>query len=267
MFQLQLTQVHHSLTPFIEDFTDCLEDSLLENLQGLNAKADIKGKGWVEWMTQDCCGTKRMIRTRAHCVPTATMRLFSPQCHFQQEGSGDIGMNRNKTVLQSPDGMELEFPCNHCSNPPLMFTTPTMPAAGLFHADLKTLSDPLALGGFLSVADKKNQNLTRGERELLLWHQKWGHANLRWNQSMLSKHADGSPPIVPPKHESASHCNTEGIPCTACAMAKASRRAKQQAKRSAQFDQLVMRGGDPIPGGAVSVDQCVSDHSWKTASH
>ena len=114
----------YSLTPFIEDFVDHLEKSKLENLQGLNATADVKGEGWVEWMIQDHCGTKRMIKTRAHHVPTATMRLFSPQCHFQQEGSGDLRMNKNKTIMQLPDETELEFPYNHHSNLPLMFTTP-----------------------------------------------------------------------------------------------------------------------------------------------
>ena len=147
----------HSLTPFIEDFVDHLEKSKLENLQGLNATADVKGEGWVEWMIQDHCGTKRMIRTRAHHVPTATMRLFSPQCHFQQEGSGDLRMNENKTIMQLPDEMELEFPYNHHSNLPLMFTTPTVPAAGSFHADLKTLGDPLALGGFCLLLTKRTR--------------------------------------------------------------------------------------------------------------
>ena len=39
---------------------------------------------------------------------------------------------------------------------------------------------------------------------------------------------------------------------------QASRRAKQQARRSAQFDQLVIRRGDLTPGSVVSVDQCAS---------
>ena len=248
----------HSLTPFAEDFTDHLEDTTLEQLQGLNARADVKGEGWVEWMVQDYCDTKRMIRTRAHYVPTATIRLFSPQCHLQQEGSGELKMTKNETIPQLSDQTELEFPCNCHSNLPLMMQAPTMPTAGLFNPNLKTLANPIELGGYLSVADERNQNLTRGERELLLWHMKWGHANYRWNQALLCKQADGSPPIVPPKHESASSCNTEALLCTARAMAKASRRAKQQAKRAAQFDKMVIRKGDLVPGSAVSIDQCVS---------
>ena len=52
------SRASYSLTPFIEDFADHLQESTLENLQGLNSTADVKGEGWVEWMIQDYYGTK-----------------------------------------------------------------------------------------------------------------------------------------------------------------------------------------------------------------
>lgn len=58
------------------------------------------------------------------------------------------------------------------------------PVAGLTFQDNHTLGNSNLLN--LSVADKTNQNLTPGQKELLKWHWKLGHANFKWIQQLSS---------------------------------------------------------------------------------
>jgi hypothetical protein len=49
------------------------------------------------------------------------------------------------------------------------------PVGGFARADHVVFSSPHDL--WLSLADERNQNLDGPQKELLLWHQKLGHAN------------------------------------------------------------------------------------------
>ena len=46
----------YALTPFFEDFITPLKCSKIESLQGLSAKANVKGEGLVEWTIVDMFG-------------------------------------------------------------------------------------------------------------------------------------------------------------------------------------------------------------------
>lgn len=252
------TGASFSLSPFEEDFIGPIKKAPLESLQGLNAEAAVLGEGIVEWHIQDIYGVTRAIRTRAMFVPSATIRLFSPQCFLQEQNGGQVTVKKNKTVLELTDGTEMEFPFNHHSNLPLMLLGREMHLCGLIPDDHKNMMSQAFLEKLISVESPENANLTHAQKELLLWHKKWGHAGFQHCQALLCKQADGGPPKVKPKNERASSCNTEGMLCTACCLAKAARRSGKRQKQAAVFDDMVIRKGDLHPGDAVSIDQFMS---------
>ena len=229
------TGASYSLTPFREDFYGKIKGTDMEDLQGLSGRAKVHGVGNIEWTIVDLYGVIRTIKTKAYYVPEASIRLFSPQCYLQEQGKGEVVIKKNKTVMTMPDGVELEFPYNAGSNLPLMLLTQRRAkTAGLYGGDIRNVYGVIGPNKDemmnLSVADARNQNLTLAQRELILWHQKWGHANFQWNQMILRGQLDGTPPLVHPKTPTASSCNTSELICAACSMSKATRRATQEAK-------------------------------------
>ena len=130
------TGASYSLTPFKEDFVGPLNTTTeFYSLQGLSSKAAVCGEGTVEWSIQDIYGITRTVRTKAYFVPSATIRLFSPQTFFQEHNGGELTLKKNKAVLKLPDQTELEFPFNPGSNLPLMLLAPEMNRCGLENAD------------------------------------------------------------------------------------------------------------------------------------
>ena len=115
------TGASYALTPIREDFIDNLVPSKLGSLQGLSSKAKVAGEGTVEWTIYDVNGVIKTVRVRAYYVPSATIRLFSPQVYFHEnKGKGKLEINATTALLHLPEGGQLEFPINCHSSLPLM---------------------------------------------------------------------------------------------------------------------------------------------------
>jgi hypothetical protein len=157
-----------------------------------------------------------------------------------------------------PDGTRLEFPYNLNNNLPLMVIDAVgHNTAGLSRHDLGILTEPTVMDSYLSVLDQVNQNITSAQKELLLWHQRLGHAGFQWNQSLMIKSLD-APPVIETKHAVTGQSKTENLICTACAMAKMGQRHQTRQTKPVQFEDAVLRTGDLTPGDKVSIDQYIS---------
>jgi hypothetical protein len=167
-----------SLTPNIADFVGELQLSKTTEITGLNSTSTIKGVGTVEGSSCDVFGTIRVIRTPAYYVPDATIRLFSPQTYFKENGHGECRVNSTGTSLELADGSMLEFPYNRGSNLPMILPVIST-RVGLTYEDAKALGNIHDLRVLLSVAEQTNQNLTTSQRELLLIHWKLGHPHFQ----------------------------------------------------------------------------------------
>eukprot|EP00934_Nitzschia_sp_Nitz4_P006171 Nitzschia sp. Nitz4//scaffold433_size7783//3146//4816//NITZ4_009149-RA/size7783-exonerate_protein2genome-gene-0.0-mRNA-1//-1//CDS//3329551824//6161//frame0 len=111
---------------------------------------------------------------------------------------------------------------------------------------------PKAVASCLAVTDENNQNLTTAEKELLLLHCRYGHANLGWIQSLLSQPRDGSQPTLQCKHRAAATTSRK-IFCTACNLGKAKSRSPTGTLQVAQHPDPI-RADDLNPGDCVSID-------------
>jgi hypothetical protein len=250
------TGASFSITPFLNDFVGQIQPSNINSLNGLSSKTSVSGVGTVEWPIRDVFGVVRTLRTSAYYVPDATIRLFSPQVYFQEnQGNGSCLIEATKATVTMPDGTDLVFLYNLHNNLPMMVVDLcSQHLAGLSRHDMGLLSEPAVMDSYLSVLDQVNQNITSAQKELLLWHQKLGHAGFQWNQSLMT----GDEPMVVTKHAVTGRAKTENLICTACAMAKMGQRHRTRQTKPAQFEDTVLRTGDLIPGDKVSIDQYIS---------
>jgi hypothetical protein len=183
-----------SLTPFLEDFEDHPEETLLKELQAVSSPTKVEGVGTVRWKVIDFYGVVHTIRTKAYYVPTAHVRLYSPQVHFRQSFEGTLSMNWEKLSLRFPDSVKLTFPFHPANNLPMMFLDDMSgPIAGFSSVDYELFDDSQYV--LTNVADEVNQNLDGPQRELLLWHHKLGHIGFEWLQA-LTKHEKNNPQCV-----------------------------------------------------------------------
>ena len=91
-------------------------------------------------------------------------------------------MDHACTTLTLNCGTALNFPYNQGNQLPLMLTSKALNSpnkfVGLTFQDCQTsMSLNGGLAALLNVADETNQNRTAAQKELLLWHHKWGHAD------------------------------------------------------------------------------------------
>ena len=259
-----------SITPNPTDFVNGIHPTTLVDLKGLEGLTRVHGEGIVEWRIFDLFNTVRVIRTKAYFVPGVTIRLFSPQTYFKEGNSGSYYMSHDGSTLTLHDGTALVFPYNRDMNLPLMLPSIGESQANpcLTRLDLSVLA---AIPGTESlahstVADETNQNITRAQKELLLWHWRFGHCGFQWVQSLAAiprttingtvSDTKGTA-LLPTKNPGVSSCTAPL--CAACQLAKQSRRGSDTSSELQDPSKhMSLRTNDLQPGDRVSIDQFVS---------
>lgn len=249
-----------SVTPFLKDFVSDIKPWAHESLQSLDASIPVHGIGTVEWTVQDQDKNVRTFRTTALYVPTAEVRLFSPQVYFQETDSGSLFCYKDRLLLTLLDGSVLTFPWHPHSNIPFMLTAEMYadlhgPQHHCHHVLNTTVSDTILHGDPLpSVLDPSNLNLTGSQKELLLWHQRLGHCSLKHVQHLLALPRDEhSRQVLVPHNPRASTCDHPR--CDACQYAKQKRRSSSTAlKRPVVEREGGISNNVLTPGQKVSID-------------
>jgi hypothetical protein len=252
----------YSVTPNLQDFVGPIRECSTKELNGLNAPINVVGEGEVDWKIQDVFGIVRSIKTTAYYVPEASVRLFSPQIYFLKWKHGSYLMDHAGTRLTLKDGTSLTFPYNSGSSLPLMLTTKhfnrSSKFVGLTCQDGQTLGNTAHLSAFLNVADETNQNLSPAEKELLLWHQRLGHAYFQRVQQMLCQpRGQDLIQVLKPKNQASSACSRPL--CAACQLAKQTRQGagvRTTVPVPETLDELTRNKLEP--GQTVSIDQYMS---------
>lgn len=254
------TGASFSVTPLASDFVTPLESPSVSNMTGLADSVKIEGVGWVEWPIRDMYGSVHTVKTRAYHVPVATIRLFSPQSYFQESETklGKSECDHESLTFTTSDGSKLQFPYHPGSNLPIMFTDWDIPQAGLSASHFQFLRSD---SGFETASKllQDNYNLNPAEKELLLWHDRLGHAGFKWIQDLMRtrKVEVGEPPdqpLIPTRVTGTPNC---GVPrCPACQLGKQHRQTPRSIKmQTIPENQMRIRREDLHPGDCVSVDQ------------
>ena len=252
-----------SLTPFKEDFISPIEPVDGE-MTGIKSAIAIKGQGLVEWHVADHKGQDVIIRATAYWVPEADIRLFSTQSYFQEHEGGRLIQETNRIVVDLPNSqgdISLEFPYHPVSNLPLMLLDQSEnDVVGL------TCRQRANLGSTASdaygILSDQNLNLSPAQKELLLWHNRLGHAGFAWIQSLMRprKGVEGDPSepaFIPTKYPQTAKLRQEEYPnCAACLMAKAHRKSPGDKRSiSVPHREQALKREHLVPGECVSADQ------------
>ena len=177
------TGASSGLTPYRGDFISYRKVNIpLRDVSKIN---HVIGVGTVAWRFKDKHGNVKIVHCQAYHLPTADIRLFSPQNYYQQEynkANGGEGFGRIGTwdlTLTFAEGERLVFPYDRRSNLPLAQNVVVEePALRVLHSEpfVHELTKPRLL---TSVIEETNQNLTAAQKELLLKHWIYGHAMMR----------------------------------------------------------------------------------------
>ena len=279
-----------SLTPIHSDFIGTIEPSTISTLNNISGKTPVVGQGQIEWNIQDVNGIVKPIQTTAYYVPSATIRLFSPQVYINDDktNSSEMILKKNKITFILSCGTRLQFPINQRSNLPIMLTEAALNSGrkkGTFTSfhiqdhsafqpttdrlNLQLLSDQLSVYQ-TTILDKSllrqdNINLSPSSKELLLWHCRLGHAEFQRILSILAKPessrgSEDKGELVRRKIHPVTKVSNALIPkCIACSVAKL--------KRTTPDSNITLKNNDRegvilqnklFPGEKISCDHYMS---------
>jgi hypothetical protein len=171
-------------------------------------------------------------------------------------------MDYKGSLLTLRNGTTLQFPYNDGSSLPLMLTTTHFRTsnkfAGLTFQDALTIGDSNELNTFMNLVDDNNQNIMSAQKELLLWHQRLGHADRQNVQRMLCQPGGNKfQQVLTPKNWNASTCSRPL--CAACQLAKQRCQGSGSCTSIPVPEKLHRLSKDQLsPGQKVLIDQYMS---------
>lgn len=282
------TGASNGLTPFRSDFIDYVEcDIPVKDVSKVNK---VVGFGTVLTRFRDVNGDDVFLPCLAYHLPTADIRLFSPQTYHRRFG-GYSKVDADGVTMFLTDHT-IHLPLDIGTNLPMIFDCCVSDKMKTLigphvHSNLAFSDDNLDCFGHWNVAserrtvafnseyefyskiccpsvgDEANVNLSGPQKELLLWHWKLG-CDMKKIQDMMRgrKYKEESgvvreePPQIKPTFASTPNC---AIPkCTACQLAKMRRRNPKVARIKALPEREGALSRDRYEvGDFVSADQFV----------
>ena len=239
-----------NLTSERKDFIDY--QPIEGHIDGINSTAGVEGIGTVRWKIKDDNGKVHYIKCQAKHVPSAKVRLFSPQVYLRGKKQGYFLVNGEHGVFAFPEGGQLTFTFNE------HYRLPVGQGLTVVPKELNDYCTDIAMNG---VLHEDNINLTNPQKELLRWHFKLIHINMTWVQSLMKPRGDVDP-LIKTKFKTTPTCDKPK--CASCMFSKAHRlptgatttRSKDKAGIKAEF----MR-----PGELVHTDQFISQLKGRLA--
>ena len=264
------------ISPTKSDFVSSTYKDSNMKVTGLSGVNRVAGEGLIRWAVKDTSGETKVIEIFGLHIPTAGVRLLSPQVLRKTHGIG--GSIEDDGVLLANQSGNVKFfaKLNDTSNLPILEMTEMPKTSSVWidtFNDLQThgTSSSAAIpSAHLNVVDPNNRNLTPGEKELLLWHHRLSHYNLAKVQSLckdrqwlrlsptVTHDSVSTPPILPTKHSSTIRTATKDIKCGACCMAKHSKRSSRSQRPSSNDPAMKLKTGHLSPGDCISIDHYVS---------
>jgi Zinc knuckle/GAG-pre-integrase domain len=214
----------------------------------------IRGVGHVAWSFENTNDNLRTLKLPAMYVPEVKQRLLSTTCLLQAYP------NESLTVLQvgmwlSGDGDKLgaiEVLTDSVTNLPTAY-------AYSYAGGRPNNPDGYSFAAPIPVASTINANLSDAQRELVRWHQKFGHASYRRVQFLMRSGILAHTEATRRLHAAAAKLRPEGCPlCAACQFGKQRcRRTPGKASSVVREVAGAFRRDDLFPGQRISVDHFI----------
>ena len=264
-----------SITPILEDFVTPLDKKNIPEMRGVTELVQVIGTGTVEWTIRAPDNRICIIRTQAHYIPTAHIRLFSPQTYFREQSNGSFcEFDHNSITLHLKHQGCYSFPFHYMGNTPLMEPVLESVARSFYPSDPQAF-DPIIAGltqhhlfdlehrlaDTQSLLDS-NHNLSPGCKELLLWHNRFAHAGFSWIQDLMRPRKNevgerADPGFIKARIPQAHRCAAPK--CPACLLSRQHRRTPDSTRHVPnKAREMAIRTKDLNPGDCVSIDQYIS---------
>ena len=289
------TGASFGLTPYRSDFIDFEEASI--PVKDISKTNTVLGIGTVMYKLKATNGDELLVPGLSYYLPECDVRLMSPQVYHKLYGGcsivdGDkVDWRLNKQV-DMDYVHRIEIPMNKDTNLPMMFNVSctdeerttigphfSKVCAHLRHArgfffgkwsvtednvdyEFNDYMDLFAPSVLPCVTQADNQNLTSGQKALLLWHFRLG-ISVSDVQQLMKGHtatlSDGStqyfPPVIPAKPASAANCPLP--PCPTCKISSARKKNPPSPTVGKKDDTKVdvLARERYLPGDFVSSDQ------------
>ena len=290
------TGASRSISPHRSDFIEFRPHHM--DIGTINASSKVEGAGIVRWKVTDQNGLTSVIETAAYYIPSASIRLYSPQYHFRKHCGGSLTMDNVGLHLSLPTNQAknptLSFPFNAVNNLPMMlpshhphFTSAmysSCQSGDKIHAAVNKLSPILKdipvveHFDFLTTRDTMEQlflngdqraNLSSAQLELRLLHNKMGHVHMKRIQKLVhhekpldSRGSEGE--LIPPVVFRSRFAKTKtcSMPlCRSCALSKMTKqKTNTQHHTNDPAKEMALQREHLSPGACISWDQYVVPH-------
>ena len=251
------------ISPHRSDFVTYNSSTM--RIKDLSSSNTVAGEGIVRWNLQDSLGNPVEIELIGYHIPTAEVRLLSPQVLLKTVG-GSAVMKENKIKFSLDNGYQFSAKFCSRSNLPLIPLAQNQQRNFWNEAFGYTVNNISKINELRSILASDNTNLSSSQKELLLWHQRLSHTSLDWVQMLMRDRK-----WLPSHDEESLHkgafiktrsraptCDVAGLKCTACLCAKASCRSPSNLASRPSLKENIIKRGDVTPGAGVSTDHYFS---------
>jgi hypothetical protein len=258
------------ITPHRSDFIN-YKDSHMK-IRDLSSSNSVAGEGIIRWSMQDEHGDLVHIELLGYHIPTAEVRLLSPQVLLKTIG-GQSKQTVHGIKVSLDNGIKLKAEFCPRSNLPVIPLAHEASSKKCFWAQAFGFSanNFQDLNKIRNVLHQSNTNLSQSQKELLLWHQRLSHASVKWIQALMrdrkwlptnvnkNEPALHTGPFIRTKAGSRAHCcDSSTLHCAACLYAKASTRTPSNLAPLPSTKNNILKRDHLLPGDCVSADHYFS---------
>ena len=171
------------ITPHRSDFLSYKPSKM--KVKDLSASNQVKGEGIVRWTFRDADGAPVNVERLGYHMPTAEVRLLSPQVLLQTVG-GYTHQTADRLDISLDNWVNVSATYCQQSN---------LPVIPLLHRQEMSCFWSRAFGYSMANFDEINKirptlsqantNLSSSQKEVLLWHQRLSHASTLWVQMLM----------------------------------------------------------------------------------
>jgi hypothetical protein len=230
------------------------------HLSGISEKLKVGGIGQVSWAILDEAGLIQIITLPALYVPSAQMRLLSVSSLLQHYEGEEVSVTTTHLTLSGiegdPDRRPVQVHINKTNNLPMSFGfTPEGVKAGIS-----------AFQATVSSVHQANYNLSSAQKEILRWHQRFGHIGFRKLQLLMRMGVLATSQAQRRLHETCSKLREFPL-CAACQFGKQKQKPSPGIRHSRVEDHAGALSEDNLyPGQKVSVDHFISSSKGRLFS-
>ena len=236
-----------SISPCKKDF-ESYEESDVRSLNGIGSGLGVAGQGMISWTIADDHGGLRTIKVPAYHAPSSKIRLLSTQGLLQTYDGELIEILPHRLKLSG-------MPGDHERNPITVRVNPNSNLPTSIGYSNFCEKVPQALLSTISTVSAHNMNLTDPQKELLRWHYRFGHVDIRRVQFVMRTGILATSPAKRRLHAAASKLRPTPK-CAACQFGKQVRKTTP-GKRTTTVPAGKISKDSLFPGQEVSVDHFV----------